>query len=597
MPDRDRLMMSPIEKWVKYQRFPYKLLFHSLLVAITWIQLLTVVSQFTNYYRANHQTFIHYFLHPDDDDLKPNNLYSVEEIIEWINKNVITYYTIDDSSLEKFSVLIDPKTGVPKPIEMELTHCPTPLVDNGRLVTDVYHLTKEYPLGPLNMTQHQLKSFLQKVDSIVINFWFISKMPTQYASAPFSWHVESNFDREGGMFIHSISTARYLQNRVLLFKVGWISVLVILISTICTMLGIRSFLGTITLYRRTKSEFEQISRDRMDDAYEVLQIESKKIYTWREIPLFVKLDFFSTWTVVEVIGEILISISSFMALFLDNGLPISDTARVLTGIGCLIISSNMIKYLEYWKEFNTLVLTLQGAFMKNVRFLVSVVPLYLGYVACGHLVFGPYSDDFQTVDQTAVTLFALLNGDSIKDVFEELHDQFPWAPFSRIYLYSFIILFITAILNIFILMIEDAYVTAKDIISMKEDRFSRRSKRRRDQAGFIIESILPAFDLPTLFDIIDEVKGTLSESRIKKLKKLSAMKNMQDILRHESSSNVANDGFISDDNFIELEDDSIRSILLRNRDQYREEMEKEMNKLQEKYLGKLRDELEESMDN
>lgn len=38
MPDRDRLMMSPIEKWIKYRRFPYKLLFHSMLVAIAWIQ-------------------------------------------------------------------------------------------------------------------------------------------------------------------------------------------------------------------------------------------------------------------------------------------------------------------------------------------------------------------------------------------------------------------------------------------------------------------------------------------------------------------------------------------------------------------------------
>lgn len=38
MSDRDRLMMSPIEKWVKYRRFPFKFIVHAMLLAIVWIE-------------------------------------------------------------------------------------------------------------------------------------------------------------------------------------------------------------------------------------------------------------------------------------------------------------------------------------------------------------------------------------------------------------------------------------------------------------------------------------------------------------------------------------------------------------------------------
>ena len=56
----------------------------------------------------------------------------------------------------------------------------------------------------------------------------------------------------------------------------------------------------------------------------------------------------------------------------------------------------------------------------------------------------------------------MLTGDDIHDTFKDLVENsypVPWV--SRVYIYIFVIMFITTVLNVFIFIIEDAYVMAK----------------------------------------------------------------------------------------------------------------------------------------
>ena len=68
---------------------------------------------------------------------------------------------------------------------------------------------------------------------------------------------------------------------------------------------------------------------------------------------------------------------------------------------------------------------------------------------------------FLDFDVSSVTLFSLLNGDSILLVFQELEDQYPYPWVTRLYLYSFITFFVLSVLNIFIFLIEDAFQAAR----------------------------------------------------------------------------------------------------------------------------------------
>eukprot|EP00475_Leptophrys_vorax_P036227 TRINITY_DN6081_c0_g1_i3.p1 TRINITY_DN6081_c0_g1~~TRINITY_DN6081_c0_g1_i3.p1 ORF type:complete len:284 (+),score=81.65 TRINITY_DN6081_c0_g1_i3:275-1126(+) len=95
------------------------------------------------------------------------------------------------------------------------------------------------------------------------------------------------------------------------------------------------------------------------------------------------------------------------------------------------------------------------------------MPIFVGYAVLGVAVFSSYSDQFASFDAASVTLFSLLNGDEIHDVFDALYPHFPVL--SRIYLFTFIAMFIYAVLNIFIAIVEDAFFASK-AYSLKQQK-------------------------------------------------------------------------------------------------------------------------------
>ena len=110
-------------------------------------------------------------------------------------------------------------------------------------------------------------------------------------------------------------------------------------------------------------------------------------------------------------------------------------------------------------QYYALILTLKKSAPRVLAFLVGVMPVFLGFAYFGVAYFSTGSSLFSTVDTSAVALFALLNGDVIHDVFDAIY---PISPvLSRIYLYTFISLFIYAVLNIFIAIVEDAFFAAR----------------------------------------------------------------------------------------------------------------------------------------
>jgi len=79
------------------------------------------------------------------------------------------------------------------------------------------------------------------------------------------------------------------------------------------------------------------------------------------------------------------------------------------------------------------------------------------YVFIGVLVQSEH-DNFRDFNKCARTLFALVNGDSILDLYKEVCDEsFSWGSciFGQVYLYTFCMLFIAIVLNVFIIIIEN----------------------------------------------------------------------------------------------------------------------------------------------
>eukprot|EP00916_Digyalum_oweni_P005287 GHVL01009270.1.p2 GENE.GHVL01009270.1~~GHVL01009270.1.p2 ORF type:complete len:207 (+),score=30.51 GHVL01009270.1:1010-1630(+) len=90
--------------------------------------------------------------------------------------------------------------------------------------------------------------------------------------------------------------------------------------------------------------------------------------------------------------------------------------------------------------------------------MMGVIPLLTGYAILGTCLFWNISE-FSSFSSSLITLFAILNGDSILDIFTNTSDYSPI--YSQIFLYSFIILFMYVVANSFIAIIEDTFATEK----------------------------------------------------------------------------------------------------------------------------------------
>lgn len=431
-------------------------------------------------------------------------MYNSTELIENIQYSVDRYYHINDYATIPFYAKVDPELGELAPIVMNVEYrYEAGRDDPERVYSLTYNLTHNDPLGPFNVTRHKLKSLLKNVALIHLEMPYTSDLITQYFTITFLWKVDVTFARNGGIFLRDLTVSYIPIIHAELIRVGWIHYYVLTLSVTSALMGIDSLLTSIFALQRNKKKFNSIPSYMLTRIYKRLKIKpNKRYYSWEDIPLRVKVDFFAFWDFVELSAELGLIFSSVYGLYKEHGFLLSGTTRIVTGICCLIVNVNVLQYFDSWKKFYTLVLTLQYASTTNIPFLVSVFPLFLGFLGCGLVSFSHYTEDFSTVDNTASTLFALLKGDLIKDIFEDLNNRIYFKTFGRIFLFSFVLLFISVVLKLFIRMMEDSYTFAKSFIALNEQRLSRRI-RKMHHLGAVSKIVDPDFDIPTLFDILE----------------------------------------------------------------------------------------------
>ena len=101
----------------------------------------------------------------------------------------------------------------------------------------------------------------------------------------------------------------------------------------------------------------------------------------------------------------------------QSGTLLSLSLGISLSLHCLTI----LHYLRYNNRFTIATVILWNAFFQVQRVLLSVLPLALGLLLFGVLVYGSNNDtSFGTIGQTFLTLFSIMNCDSIYDNFLSL---------------------------------------------------------------------------------------------------------------------------------------------------------------------------------
>ena len=174
------------------------------------------------------------------------------------------------------------------------------------------------------------------------------------------------------------------------------------------------------------------------------------------------------WLVIAIVSDVLIIISKILTLIIcttshsvSSATLIANTT--LSGFAVMGACIVIISHLEHQPRFYLLIKTLKRGTPRAFKFVVGSFPILMGYALLGTVLFGGYSDKFATLDGSFVTLFALMNGDIIDDTFQSIffESNVVLQVVSRVYLYTYIALFIYAILNILLAIMEDAYFQVK----------------------------------------------------------------------------------------------------------------------------------------
>ncbi|KAA6381848.1 MAG: hypothetical protein EZS28_022626 [Streblomastix strix] len=139
-----------------------------------------------------------------------------------------------------------------------------------------------------------------------------------------------------------------------------------------------------------------------------------------------------------------------------------------------------------------LIYALQVAIPVCLRYLGGALPIFVGFTLLGISLFGERQVKFSTIGEAMMALFALMNGDELLDMFDWMYSSTETSSFSQdsseyqeispsnfsrtissiaatLYLFTFLLFFITVIFNIFISIIEEAYHLARKKIAPRED--------------------------------------------------------------------------------------------------------------------------------
>ena len=137
----------------------------------------------------------------------------------------------------------------------------------------------------------------------------------------------------------------------------------------------------------------------------------------------------------------------------------------------------ILKYLEYSSNLNLMPSTLSKSWGNLFMLLLGVLPFFLGFVFLGQTIFWKYNK-FEDTSSSIITLFSLLNGDIVNDVFLET-----WAEglAGQFYLIIFMILFYTAVQNVFITIIMEGY---EESIKERDHKKRLEEKEKKDQQEF-----------------------------------------------------------------------------------------------------------------
>ncbi|CAI2359815.1 unnamed protein product [Moneuplotes crassus] len=199
VPLIDEITMGPIEKYIKFNKFPWTLMFHILLLLSTFAQIMLIISSIAIYFRSQETVWRRVFgeevLEDNQVEFLPvYNFYTLSDLSEHINKSVHAYFNLNQ---QYYTHILDhdPETGelVVLPVQFESFYLRR---DGRERFGDMNtNFTKDY-IGIWQEDEDSIAQFLNKTTHFRLIYEIEHKLPTEelFIHDCFRWKIYQDFD-------------------------------------------------------------------------------------------------------------------------------------------------------------------------------------------------------------------------------------------------------------------------------------------------------------------------------------------------------------------------------------------------------------------
>ncbi|KAJ5068806.1 hypothetical protein M0811_12227 [Anaeramoeba ignava] len=472
IPLEESPYISPWRQWKKYKRIPFKFILHIFITILITYQVI-LITKYQIPYLKQTQVFLSGAFLPDSESYLPamdgfihKEIFTNQDFIDTLKSVTQTYYGFSNDSIGLFDYNINEDNQIEAPIftieEFTKTSFDEIKIDPQKInyETDFvsYPLTLKQPCGPFtNLSNDEVQNLFAKFRTAQISFSLLNLFVSEIVQCV-QWNVLMSFSfvRRGGRLLSTIDFSvtscgnQGIGLSDLLHTGEFFSAFFLIIFSFFSMItSIRLLSQQYTLYKNLSQKKE----------------ETKQVQRLFKSTTQFKIAFFDFWHVTALIGSVITIFAEAFYIY-NQAQGLNQTQNffaLIFALASLFSWANLSGYFQWHKKFYLLILTLRKAIPNLLRFLAGTFPLFIGYAYMGTLYFGNYCEYFATIDQACVTLFAVLNGDVVRDTFNYLYRKnHGLAIFARIYMYTFTCLFIYAWLKLFITLVECAYSAVKE---------------------------------------------------------------------------------------------------------------------------------------
>lgn len=218
--------------------------------------------------------------------------------------------------------------------------------------------------------------------------------------------------------------------------------------------------------------------------------DKRILHHWQQLSLRVKMRLLDGWRWLAALGALLALYSAIIFSSVSLGyyatftsaLVIDDSPRLILGFATAIQYLTLLSYLRYSNRFTASTLVLWGAFFKVQRVFVGMLPVMVGFICLGIVTFGFYSDSFGDFLTMFITLFSVMNCDSIWQTYQDANAAPVIAFAGTLYVTIIFVLFNYLLLRLILAVVESLYFYLRLYTNAQRKRIIFR-KRILQQVG------------------------------------------------------------------------------------------------------------------